>query len=362
MKKWIVITGVFIFALNYSSNSQGCIAIRNLPAGFGQFASLGYSQSTDKWMLDINNRYFESSTGYVGTKSFGKDQYVTLYEFTTNFELTRLLSKGWSLSLDMPIASNTVAAPQNSSGIKHSSHAYGIGDMRLMVYKWLLRTDVYRKGNIQFGLGIKFPTGNYKSVDYWYYSDNPVVKGLEPVNVAIQLGDGGTGIATQLNGYYIFNKMISVYADFFYLISPNNTTGVATWPPGFLPPDQEALDKQTTNNVNSIPDNYTLTAGANLTFKRLVFTAGLHYEGGPAHDLVGQNDGLRRVGHIFSIEPGLQFKFKSSILYFSVSVPVDRATIQTVPDQRQEAITGISTTTGGHFADVLYYFGYTFTF
>lgn len=346
----------------HSAYAQGCIAIRNLPAGFGQFASLGYSRTTDKWMLDMNNRYFESSTGFVGTKDLGKDKNVTLYEFTTNLELTRLLSKGWSLSLDVPIASNTVAAPMNSSGIKHSSHAFGIGDMRLMVYKWVLSTDVFRKGNFQFGLGIKFPTGNFRSVDYWYYSDAPVSVGLEPVNVAIQLGDGGTGIATQLNGYYIFNNIVSVYGDFFYLISPNNTTGVATWPAGFLPPDQEALDKQTTNNVNSIPDNYSLSAGANITYKRLVLTAGLRYEGGPAHDLFGQNDGLRRVGHIFSIEPGLQFKFNRSILYFSVAIPVDRATLQTVPDQRQQAITGVSTTTGGHFADVLYYFGYTFTF
>ena len=363
MKKWIAITGALIILFNYSSISQGCIAIRNLPAGFGQFASLGYSLSTDKWMLDINNRYFETATAIMGTKNLGPDQ-VSSYLFTTSFSLTRLLSKGWSLSLGLPISSNTAQAPENLSGIKHSSYAFGIMDLRLTVYKWLLSTDVFRKGNIQFGLGVKFPTGNYHSIDYFYYSDNPEVKELEPLPAALQLGDGGTGITTQLNGYYIFNQAISVYGDFFYLISPMNTNGVAAYPPDlvFLPPGQEALDKETTNNVNSVPDNYTLSAGANFTFKRLVLTAGLRYEGAPAHDLVGQNDGLRRVGHIFSVEPGLQFKFKSSILYFSVSIPVDRATIQTVPDQRQEAITGNPTITGGHFANVLYYFGYSFTF
>jgi hypothetical protein len=36
--------------------------------------------------------------------------------------------------------------------------------------------------------------------------------------------------------------------------------------------------------------------------------------------------------------------------------------MQTVPDQRQEAITGAYTITAGHFANVLFFVGYTFTF
>jgi hypothetical protein len=356
MRNTIIIFAILSIGFNLTASAQGCIAIRNLPAGFGQFASLGYSKTQDKWMLDISNRYFEAASGFSGSTNKGYDG-VNIYQFITNFSLTRLLDKGWALSLDMPIQSGTTATPTANSGTRQSQHAFGLGDMRLTVYKWILSTDVFRRGNIQFGLGIKFPTGNYRAVDYYYNSDNPVVKTLAPVNVVIQLGDGGTGITTQLNAYYIFSPTISVFGDFFYLISPVNTNGVAAWPP----PDDSLL-VATTGNVNSVPDNYSLNVGANVIFHRFVFTGGLSYEGAPAHDLFGENDGRRVPGHIFSVQPGAQFKFKRSILYFTVSIPVDRGAIPSVPDERGGAITGIPTQGRGHFADVLYYFGYTFTF
>jgi hypothetical protein len=141
-----------------------------------------------------------------------------------------------------------------------------------------------------------------------------------------------------------------------------NTNGVPSFPAGVLPPAQDSINAITTNNVNSVPDSYTLRAGANYTFERLVATLGLRYEGSPAHDLFGGDDGLRRVGHIFSIEPGLQYKFQKSILYSFVTLPVARATVQTVPDEREEAITKQPTITPGHFANWLIFVGYTFTF
>ncbi len=213
---------------------------------------------------------------------------------------------------------------------------YGLGDVRFTVYKWLLNTYASHKGNIQFGLGIKFPTGNYKSQDYWYTSaTDKSYKELEPVNVAIQLGDGGTGIMTQFNAFYIFNSHIGLYGNFFYLISPKDVNGVASWPPGILSPATATLFQETTYDVNSVPDNYSCKGGANFTFDRFVAVAGLRYEGAPAHDLIGQNDGLRRVGHIFSAEPGVNYKFKKSFLYTYVTIPIDRRTIETVEDERQ---------------------------
>jgi len=346
-----------------AAQSQGCVAIRNL-AGFGSFASLGYAQTQNTWSLDVNNRYFQAYDVFEGKTNKGGDDSINLYEYMINFELSHVLKNGWSISLDVPIASNTVVSrAEHASGERHSTHAFGIGDVRFTVYKWLLNTNVPRRGNIQVGLGIKLPTGNYKTEDYFY--DNPNdknAKDLAPVNVAIQLGDGGTGITTELNSFYIFNKMVSIYGNFFYLINPKNTSGVAAFPPNILPAPAIALFHATTYDVNSVPDNYTLRAGANFTFGKLVGTAGLRYEGAPAHDLFGQNDGLRRVGHIFSVEPCVQYKFKRSFVYGFVTIPVDRATIQTVPDKRITEITGQYMITPGHFAKALFYLGYTFTF
>jgi hypothetical protein len=336
------------------------VAIRNL-AGFGQFASLGYKQTPDTWSLDINNRYFTTNTVFFGKDNHGYDG-INGYEYTVNFGLTKILPNGWSLGFDMPIAANTGVQTMNAQGGRHDVRAFGIGDIRFTTYKWLFNENIPRKGNIQVGLGIKFPTGNYHSTDYWYYNENPVMKNLQPLPEALQLGDGGTGITTTINAFYIFNRNISVFGNFFYLINPMNTNGVASFPAGVLPPSQDSINALTTNNVNSIPDAYTLRAGVNYTFDRLVGTVALRYEGSPAHDLFGENDGLRRVGYIFSIEPGLQYKFPKSILYTFVTLPLARATLETVPDQRQEQITGQPTITPGHFANWLIFVGYTFTF
>lgn len=347
-------------------HSQGCVAIRNL-TGFGQFAQLGYAQTIDKWSMDINNRYFKAYKFLEGKTNITPSDLstgVTLYEYTMNIELNRILKNGWAVSIDMPISSNeTKGSLEHTSGEFHTTHAYGLGDMRLTIYKWLFKPNVFHKGNIQIGLGIKFPTGNYQTQDYFYTSNtDKSFKQLAPVNVAIQLGDGGTGIITQLNTYYIFNPRISIYGNLFYLISPKDVNGVASWPPNLLPPSAAALFHATTYDVNSVPDNYTLRGGANVSFNKFVAVAGLRYEGAPAHDLLGQNDGLRRVGHIFSAEPGIEYKFKKSFLYAFVTLPVDRRTIETVEDKRQTAITGQTTITPGHFANDLIFVGYTFTF
>ena len=360
MKKQFTLFILIVILCNQSVRSQGCVAIRNL-AGFGQFAALGYSQTPDTWSLDINNRYFETHTVFYGKDNHGYDG-IDGYEYTVNFSLMKILRHGWSLGLDMPIVNNSGTLTMNAQNGRHSMKAFGVGDIRFTAYKWLLDENVRRHGNIQVGLGIKFPTGNYHSVDYWYASENPSVKSLQPVPEALQIGDGGTGITAAINAFYIFNRNISVFGNFFYLINPMNTNGVASFPAGALPPSLDSLYTATTNNVNSVPDAYTLRAGVNYTFEKLVGTVGLRLEGSPAHDLFGENDGLRRVGYIFSIEPGVQYKFQKSILYCFVTAPLARATLQTVPDERQEAITGQYAITPGHFANWLIYFGYTFTF
>jgi hypothetical protein len=360
MKKALVLSFVIMIGIN-SIYCQGCVAIRNV-SGFGQFAQLGYAQTSDKWSLDIDNRYYQASQVYTGKNPQPWDGF-TIYAFTTNFELSRILDKGWSLALDMPISANSISSViEHKSGYRHTTSAYGLGDMRFTVYKWLLNTEKVRKGNIQVGLGIKFPTGNYKVEDYFYDDPaNPSAKVLSPVNQAIQLGDGGTGFTTELNGYYTFNKTISLYGDLFYLISPRDQNNTASLPPGFSPATVSLFDTLGIE-VNSVPDAYTMRAGADFTFNSLVGTFGLRYEGVPAYDLIGGSDGLRRPGHIFSIEPGIQYKFKKSFLYSFVTIPVVRSTVRAATDAEQSALTGNYVISMGHYANWVIFLGYTFTF
>ncbi len=79
-----------------------------------------------------------------------------------------------------------------------------LGDIRIAVYKWLIDQTKMPKGNIQVGLGLKLPTGDYRYQDFFIKNDSTRVLG--PVDQSIQLGDGGTGFTTELNAYYNFNR------------------------------------------------------------------------------------------------------------------------------------------------------------
>jgi hypothetical protein len=363
MCKSIFSLAIPILFLSAECKSQGCLPIRNL-AGFGQFAVLGYKENKNEWMLDINNRYFHATQSFKGNKNVtppDPSNGLSIHEYTMNLELSKVLKNGWVLAIDLPFSSNSFSNKfEHGSGVYHTTSDFGMGDLRFTAYKWLLNINKPRKGNIQVGLGLKFPTGNYHSVDYFYYSKtDPSLKMLGPVNPAIQLGDGGTGITTELNSFYIFSRSFSVYTNFFYLINPGDVNGVSNQFTG-VPPNPVSI--ATTADVNSIPDNYTLRAGVNYTLNSFVFTFGLRYEGAPAHDLFGKDDGLRRAGHIFSVEPGIEYKFKTSFLYSFVTIPISRGTYQTVPDHRATEITGVYTITGGDFASQIFFLGYAFTF
>ena len=172
MKKLTFIAFVFLLSANFC-HSQGCIAMRNI-AGFGQFAQLGYESNNDEWVMDINSRYFKAYNVFQGTTKITPANLrsgATIYESTTNFELTKLLHNGWALSIDMPIDANESAgALEHASGDYHTTHAFGLADMRLTVYKWLFKNTASSRGNVQVGIGIKLPTGNYRTEDYFYTS------------------------------------------------------------------------------------------------------------------------------------------------------------------------------------------------
>ena len=240
---------------------------------------------------------------------------INLYESTTNIGITRMINNDWFIALDIPVVANSVGSP-DPSGVRHTVHAFGVGDIRLTLYRWLIKAENAKEGNLEIGLGLKFPTGK-DDVERLLlsYSNHPnQPSGIGPIHSSLQLGDGGTGISTEINGYYLFSSKISAYGNFYYLINPTNQNGVLVF---FRVQIRQRLTFGLRPNVilNSVPDNYTLRIGGNFTFNRLVATAGLRFEGAPANDLFGENDGYRQAGHIYSVEPGVQYKFKRSILY-----------------------------------------------
>jgi len=338
MKKFILCS--FIPMLySISAESQGCIMVHNI-SGFGQYNLTDNAFSTSDWQLNINNRYFKAFRDFKGAddqKTPAQDESI-VRSFTTDITLSRLLKNGWSMDLSIPFASNSRFADKEHGGPgteRHTTHTFGLGDIRFTVYKWLLNPSVSQKGNVQLGLGIKLPTGDYKYQDYFYKNDTTKI--LAPVNASIALGDGGTGIITELNTFYFFKSTISFYGNFYYLINPRDQNGVSTstWRA------PASLDIMTTADVYSIPDVYSLRAGFNFDFKKFALSAGLRDEGVPVHDLIGNNHGLRRPGHNLSFEPGIIYKMKKISMYVYVPAIISRRIKQNPTDALATEITGV---------------------
>jgi hypothetical protein len=349
MKKLFLLSCIFLLS-NVYARSQGCIPLRQV-AGFGSDRLFDNIQPADKWLLNVTNRYFEASTTFRG-KEYVTDTLVRNRIYTLDLSVMRLLNNGLSLALSVPISANARKNSGDHGGPrtpKHTTRSFGLGDMRFAVYKWVFNRSA--KGNIQAGLGLKLPTGDYRYQDYFFRNDTTKV--LAPVDQAIQLGDGGTGITTELNAYYSLNEKINLFAQAYYLINPREQNGVSNLKGRKASP----IEIQNTGTEMSVPDQYSIRCGANFNYYNFVLTTGLRFEGVPVEDLIGGSKGFRRAGFIASVEPGITYSMKKALAYVHVAVPFERRSIQSVPDKITTGYTGNYTITQGGFADYLVFVG-----
>jgi len=348
MKKLITLSIVFLL-YNNLAKSQGCIVIRNI-SGYGQYNFATNAFTSSDWQLNVTSRYFKAYKDYKLThnqNTLASNESV-VKSFSTDFTISRFLKNGWSLDFSVPISSNSRTADLEHGGpntTRHTTSTFGLGDIRFTVYKWLFNTSIRQKGNLQVGLGIKFPTGDYRYQDYFYRNDSTRV--LAPVNLSIQLGDGGTGIITALNGFYFFNKSISAYGNFYYLINPRDQSGVST----LFGRTATNLQIITWSTVSSVPDVYSWRIGGSFNYKNLAFSAGLREDGIPVNDLIGESNGVRRPGYNFSVEPGLTYNLPKASLYLYVPFIVSREIKQANPDAKITEITGTYTAGAGGSGD-----------
>ena len=307
---------LFILAIfSQNVNSQGCIAIRNVANPTGQYNLLDRKFTQANWQIAATNRFFVANQLYSGADKVSGNFENRTYTFDVS--ITRLLNKGWSLNLDIPISSNSRMAPGEHGGPgDNTTRSFGLNDISLVALKWILAPHPNQKFNFQLGLGIKFPTGNYNYQDY--FSRNDTLKVLAPVNPSIQLGDGGTGIMTELNAFYVFSKVWSAYASAFYMFNPRDQNGVSNLQ-GRTATNAQVL---ATATVNSVSDTYSARAGISAVLSRWILSAGLRFEGAPVDDVLGQSHGLRRAGYNFTIEPGLMYNWQTVSVYYYMPILV----------------------------------------
>ncbi|NVM65567.1 hypothetical protein FHW88_003871 [Mucilaginibacter sp. SG538B] len=336
-------------------HAQGCVAIK----GDGPFSNMEHTTqdtSYKGWELTASWRYFKSFRHFKGSDEqkqrlvIGNE--VINHQHTFDLNLTRNFNQYWSVSVGVPYLVNTRSSLYEHGGKeRHNSYSQGIGDARIVVNRWLFDSRKTR-GNIQVGLGIKLPTGDFNYKSHFYN----VIPSERPVDQSIQLGDGGLGIIAEANGYLGFGSGFSGYTNLYYMSNPRNTNGTRTY--------RETLSSSLANEaISSVPDQYLARLGVNYTIAH-VFTisAGGRIEGIPVHDLIGKSDAFRRPGYIISAEPALSYAFKRVNIFASVPIALKRDRTQSVTDKENSIATGKYVIGDAAFADYAINFGVSFKF
>lgn len=364
MKKLLLFTLVGIFVQQFAK-AQGCVAIRSMGNVCTMEHPMDSEHHTAKWLFNVNTRYFKSFRHFVGTEEqkerLEKHTEVINHSTSLDFSISHQLKNNWSVGLTIPLINNVRSSmyehygnSSTSPNARNNTNSFGLGDIRLSVYRWILKMNT--KGNIQAGLGIKAPTGDYKSQDSFHLNANTTVEG--PVDQSIQLGDGGFGFTTELNGYYNFSPTIGAYGTFFYLFNPQVENGVSTARGGT--PNATAIAYET--STMSIPDQYMARAGASFTLNKFVVSAGMRIEGIPAYDLIGGSAGFRRPGYIISAEPVVAYNYKKVLLYAGMPYAVVRNRVQSRGDILRTEATGVYAQGDAAFADYAINLGISFKF
>lgn len=361
MKRIYLLTIIAATLISTNGEAQGCVAIRSN----GNSCALGNPAAAKGWQMNINARYFKSYKHFVGTieqkERTEHHTEVINHNLSTDLTATRFFNNRWSLSVTVPVISNTRSSLYEHGGNasqanRHSTQSFGLGDMRVAAYRWLFDPAKHHKGNIQAGLGLKLPTGDYQYQDYFYRPDGSTVLG--PVDQSIQLGDGGTGFTMELNAYYNFSHKVGVYANAYYLVNPREQNGVSTARGGT--PNATALQYFT--STMSVPDQYMVRGGASYMVNKLTFAGGLRVEAIPSSDLIGGDKGFRRPGIVISAEPVVAYQSKKVNYYLSVPIALQRNRTQSYSDKLRTAATGNKVQGDAAFADYAITAGVSFRF
>ena len=364
MRLILIAIAILMTTIFQNANAQGCVAIRSN----GNTCSSAKAGDTKALIFNFNTRYFKSYKHFVGTEE-QKERVeagteVINHSLSWDFTLTKVVNKYWSFSVNLPLISNVRSSmyehygnSSTSANARNSTRSFGIGDIRLSAYHWVFDPAKSHKGNVQVGLGLKLPTGDYQYQDYFHKraanGGDSIVLG--PVDQSIQLGDGGTGISLELNGYYNFGSRFGAYGNFYYLSNPREQNGTST-SRGSAP---SQTNIQYFTSTMSVPDQFMIRGGLAYTLaKNLNFSGGIRMEAIPSSDLIGGDKGFRRPGYVISAEPTISYMTKKANFYFSIPVAIERNRTQSYSDKLRTKSSGNHVQGDAAFADYLINVGF----
>lgn len=264
--------------------------------------------------VNIGYRNFSSFRHFVGTdeqeqrEELGNQikNHQNIWDVGINYQV----SPKWSIIANVPVFHGSRNQLYNPRGIFYVN---GIGDLTVGGQYWVKRNPTENNSNVAFSLALKIPTGPYDATGPALLADGTPVQAT--ADQSMQPGDGGWGFTVGTQAYKQVWWETLTYFQGLYLFNPRNTNGVATFRsrPG--------------ETVMSVADQYLFRGGvahAVPGVRGLSLSFGGRIEGIPVRDAFGGSDGFRRPGYIISVDPGLMFAWRKSMLSVNAPWAVER--------------------------------------
>lgn len=275
-----------------------------------------------KWTVAAGYRFQPSSRHFIGTaeqkhrEELG-NQIQNTYHLL-DFVVARQITPRFSLNASLPVVfayRNQLYVPRGEFQVN------GIGDASVGLHSWIFRPPTENGGNIGIGVGLKMPTGRYNATGLALDRGNNAI--IATADQSIQPGDGGTGVAVDLQAFHPAPLQTMAYINALYLVNPRNTNGVATF------------RTRRGEEVLSVTDQYLLRGGLSRAVprtKNLFVTFGGRMEGVPVRDLLGRSDGFRRPGYAISLDPGVMYNRWGYTFTCNIPFAVERNRRRSVTD------------------------------
>ena len=300
----------------HEAAAQGCVAVRG--AGSCAATPAGMTNLLDsKWLGAVSYRWLHSDRHFVGdveqTQRHDIGNQVINDSHFIDLSLSYAFTPRYSATLALPFVRHDRSSwYEHTRTNRYDSQSGGLGDARLTFGAWVLDPTKLPKGNLQIGIGVKAPTGDFAATDTFTTVRGPVTG---YVDQSIQPGDGGWGVMLEVNGYQSITDGLFAYGQGFYLSNPRDVNGTST-----VSGTQRGNPYE---QVTSVPDAYLVRGGLGYAIPRLhgvTVTLGARVEGVPVNDLIGGDNGFRRPGFSVGIEPGISWM--PGRWTFALSAPV----------------------------------------
>lgn len=286
------------------ASAQGCVAAHSNQRSFDELmSSPGFeaprSDAHNKWIhnltVDIGYRVFNSNKYFQGSDEIARPSAVRNHQNIFDIGVQYDLTPQWSIIADVPVFDGTRNQIYPPTGIFQVS---GMGDITIGLQRWMFRLPTENGGNVSLNMQVKLPTGINDATGSALLNGQTI---KATADQSLQPGDGTWAFSVGTDAYKQLWKTARSYAQANYLFSPADTNGVKTF------------RSQPGQDVMSATDQYLFRGGVVQLvpkFEKLAFSAGVRGEGVPVRDLLGDSNGFRRPGFIFSFDPGLMFTYK----------------------------------------------------